>query len=161
MDINEAKQKLADLKRRYDDNLEHIDDAFWNLADKDKLRIIRDFLDANQYERFYQMSDFDELMAGKSPSDIVRDLADGFCINDDYFWFDNYENAVSGSASDVISRFGDDVDSSWLIGHYDEYGDAFADFCEVLAELGDEYDEIIDSLDEQGVDTSSLGFIDD
>lgn len=161
MDIKEATKKLEDLKKEYGDALGHIDDAFWNLADRDKLRIIRDFLDANQYERFYQMSEFDDLMAGKAPSDIVHDLADGFCINDDYFWFDNYENVVSGSASDVISRFGDDVDSSWLVDHYDKYGDAFADFCEKLAELGDEYDEIVDSLDEQGEDTSAFGSIDD
>lgn len=55
-------------------------------------------------DRVYNMEDFDELMSGKSPLEIARDIEDNdFSTSDNYFMFTIYGVESTDDAYDVYS----------------------------------------------------------
>lgn len=55
-------------------------------------------------DRVYNMEDFDELMSGKSPLEIARDIeGNNFSTNDDYFQFTIYGVESTDDKYDVYS----------------------------------------------------------
>jgi len=159
MSKEEIMNRLEEIRNEYTHKVENIVNVFDNLDDDDKVEIIIDYCDSNSYERPEYMSSFDELMQGLSPTEIIDRISNDFNTRDEYFWFDGYGNAESGSAWDVVRNFGDDIDSDYLMENRENYN-GFSDFNDELDELSSEYDDLIDELDEMGEDTSEITDID-
>lgn len=50
----------------------------------------------NYYDgHIYLMKDFNTIMQGRNPLEIVNSVNSNFCINHEYFYFDSYGNATS------------------------------------------------------------------
>jgi hypothetical protein len=96
MDKMDVLNWLEDNEDEFNDAIEELDS--WNgyLGD----------------DRWYEMSEFDELMCHLSPSDIVASLDDSFNINDWYFRYGVYgvESADYKDYSDYLGEgFVDDL----------------------------------------------------
>lgn len=159
MSKEEIMNRLEEIRNEYQNKIENINDVFDNLDDDIKVGIIIDYCNDNSYEHPEYMSSFDELMEGLSPTEIVDCISNDFSTSDEYFWFDGYGNATSGSAWDVIGQFGDNIDNDFLMENRENYN-GFSDFNDELDELSSEYDDLIDELDEMGEDTSEIPDID-
>lgn len=86
----------------------------------------------------YNMSEFDELMEGRAPSEIARRCYYGdFCIAHDYFWFDGCGNLESCDFPiDESSLFSIDDVTAYIVENND-------------ALQSDEIQEILDEDDEE------------
>lgn len=86
--IEEIRDLFETAKKDYEDayNVDDLEDY------------IDDYIESNNYERWYDMSDFDELMSGNTPFEIAQKIQGGeFDVNDNYFSFDGYGNLVSNT----------------------------------------------------------------
>ena len=72
-------------------------------------------------ELYFDMNEFDELMANDSPMEIAQMIyfGDGFNPNDDYFRFNVYGNLESANWGDVEAEAEDLVDE--IIDHLTRY----------------------------------------
>ena len=88
----EARKKIA---AEQDEILDQLDDS--------QLLSLYSFLaDGGSYEGIYDMYDFDELLDGKTPSEIAGMVAFGeYNASDDYFTFDGYGNLETLSSSSL------------------------------------------------------------
>lgn len=77
---------------------EKIKKALDNLTMAELVSVHNEYCDnANYYDdHIYFMEEFDEIMDGKTPWEIVRSAYYGdFCPAQDYFWFNGYGNLES------------------------------------------------------------------
>lgn len=137
---------LQEIKNKYDEKADEIIDIYNGLDDNDKLEIIIDYLQENNYEYPVRMRYFNELLSGKEPLEIARLITDDFCAYDAFFWFDGYGNIHSGDISDVLKTF-DDVDENWLKDSCGAYT-CFNDYLAELSDIEEEYDELAEKLGE-------------
>lgn len=107
---------------------------------------------------YYSMSEFDELMSGRTPTEIAEDIhGTDFSPFDKYFWFDDLSNLNSGDAADAVANI-DLYDLADKLDYHDEQagwvvydGEAFEGICddygirEVFPYEGD------DDEDKQGI----------
>ena len=79
-------------------------------SDSDKVSAWNEYCDRNNSvdDSIYSMWDFDDLMSGRKPSEILDLVGSNFSAHDAYFAFDGYGNLVSGDSPDDF-------------GFYDEY----------------------------------------
>ena len=71
-------------------------------SDSDKVSAWNEYCDKSNYpdNMIFSMWDFDDLMSGRKPSEIVNLVGSAFSSCDDYFAFDGYGNLVSGDSPD-------------------------------------------------------------
>ena len=106
---------------KYEDKIEQIKDILDNL-DLDELVSCCSYLDGD--DAIYPMDDFNELLYGREPWDIVRMAYYGeFCPTDSYFRFNVYGNLES---TDNPMREGW-IDTKALTEHAINYGEDFGD----------------------------------
>ena len=105
----------------YRDKIEQIKDIIDNY-DLDELVSCCSYLDGD--DAIYPMDNFDELLGGKEPWEIVRAAYYGeFCPTDSYFRFNVYGNLES---TDNPMREGW-IDTKALTEHAINYGEDFGD----------------------------------
>lgn len=90
-------------------------------------------------DRVYNMEDFDELMSGKSPLEIARDIEDNnFSTNDDYFYWTIYGVESTDDKYDIYSsNYSTDNVLDELIDKYSHvtiYNKSLDDLVKILAE---------------------------
>ena len=71
-------------------------------SDSDKVSAWNEYCDKSGYtdDMIYSMWDFDDLMSGRKPSEILDSVGSGFSVRDAYFAFDGYGNLISGDSPD-------------------------------------------------------------
>ena len=113
---------------------EELEELLEGMADDDVVAIWNQYCDACNYmdEYIYYTSDFDDLMSGKSPSEVVEDLSSGFSLNDEYMTYTIY-----GFAS--FNYVGDDACPIYI-----------SDLAEYILDNDEDFDndEVRDFLDE-------------
>lgn len=86
----------------------------------------------------YDMSEFDELMSGMTPSDLARCIFFGnFNPNHDYFYFNGYANLESWEWS-VAEYYKDNIDEPYFLNYLEEHG--YLDEYEVTEDEDEEND---------------------
>lgn len=77
---------------------EKFEEFYNSLYECQQWQIINEYADENNFERVYDMDEFNEVMSGFSPLDIAR-LANvnDFNSNDKYFHFDGQANLQSSN----------------------------------------------------------------
>lgn len=101
-----------------------------NITDSDLLTLNNDYCDANSYmeDYIYSMSEFDDLLSCKTPTQILESVSSDFSINDEYFRDTMYGLESGNSIEDLMQ-----VD--------------FDDLAEYLIENGDVNDILADNED--------------
>lgn len=157
---NKNMEELCKLADDYRAKLDTVSDVFEELSDDEKIEIIFDYLDEQGGERPFSMDEFDDEMGGFTPSDIAMRITGDFSIHDEYFWFDGYGNVESGDSYDVIDKFADDVSIDWLKENFNRYT-AFNDFADELDDMRDVYDDIVNDMEEEGIDVLDIPSIEE
>lgn len=155
---NEALAKLAEIRGEYENKKHSVSEWFAGINDDEHIQIIMDYCDDNGYKRPYYMSEFDKMMEGKTPTEIVDMVGNDFNTNDDFFWFDAYGYAESGCTSLVFTDFGD-INENWLLDNAHKY-DSFSDFNDELDNMVNEYYGIIEYLKAAGEDVKDIPDLD-
>lgn len=80
-------------------------------SDSDKVSAYNEYCDKNNImdDCIYSMWDFDDLMSGRKPSDIIDLVGNDFSSHDAYFAFDGYGNLVSGDSPDDFDFYDEDA----------------------------------------------------
>ena len=154
----EALAKLAEIREEHENKKHSVLEWLAGINDNEHIRIIMDYCDDNVYERPYYMSEFDKMMEGKTPTEIIDMVSNDFNTNDDFFWFDGYGYAESGCTSRVFADFGD-IDEYWLLDNAYRY-DSFSDFNDELDNMVNEYYDIIEDLKAAGEDVKDIPDLD-
>ena len=157
---NKSMEELCKLADDYRVKLDTVSDVFEELSDDEKIEIIFDYLDEQGEERPFSMDEFDDEMRGFTPSDIAMRITEDFNIQDEYFWFNGYGNVESGDAYEVIDKFADDVSIDWLKENFNRYT-AFNDFADELDDMRDVYDDIVNDMEEEGIDVLDIPSIEE
>lgn len=117
-----------------------------DMDNSEKAELWNHYCDAAHYydDGIYPMDEFDEIVGGMTPLEIVRTCFYGdFCPAHDYFWFNGYANAVSGyNVDDPKSPFDADAVAEWIVDHDDSL-------------YNDDIREILDEVDEQKAEEES------
>ena len=76
---------------------ERISEVLNNLPEEKIIDIYNDYCDKNNDwdSQVYPMEEFDEIMAGYVPSDLLASVSDDFSLFHKYFMFDGYGRAAS------------------------------------------------------------------
>lgn len=90
-------------------NLEEIKDFLINdLTDNDIFEIWNEYAQKNNYDEFFSMDEFDEIMERNSPTDIANSIYFGeYNPNDNYFQFDGYGNIKTTSNIEEFVDYGE------------------------------------------------------
>lgn len=89
----------------------------------------------------YQMYDFDDMLDGKKPSEVVQMLDSDFDYSDDYFYFDGYGNLCSTdekeyfnsvSYSEVFEKLIDDYANVFTAHYGSAYYNLFGDVYDII-----------------------------
>lgn len=66
---------------------------------------------------FYEMDDLDELLQGKTPSELLRMIDASFDLNQDYFYFDSYGEVCSIDEMNIFDDLFDQCEEicEWLL----------------------------------------------
>ena len=80
-------------------------------SDSDKVSAWNEYCDKSNYtdDMIYSMWDFDDLMSGRKPSEIMNLAGNDFSSRDAYFAFDGYGNLVSGDSPDDFDFYDEDA----------------------------------------------------
>ena len=80
-------------------------------SDSDKVSAWNEYCDRNNSvdDSIYSMWDFDDLMSGRKPSEILDLVGSNFSAHDAYFAFDGYGNLVSGDSPDDFDFYDEDA----------------------------------------------------
>lgn len=100
-------------------------------------------------DRVYQMYDFDDMLDGKKPSEVVQMLNSDFNYSDDYFYFDEYGEICSTDEK----KYFDSFDYSEVFKNLiDDYANVFTAHygCAYYNLFGDVYD-IMNNYDEDEI----------
>lgn len=81
----EALAKLAEIREEHENKKHSALKWLEGINDDERIQIIMDYCDDNVYERPYYMSEFDEMMEGKTPTEIIDMVSNDFNTNDDFF----------------------------------------------------------------------------
>lgn len=154
----EALAKLAEIREEYENKKHSVLKWLAGINDNEHIQIIMDYCDDNVYERPYYMSEFDEMMEGKTPTEIIDMVSNDFNTDDDFFWFDGYGYVESGCTSRVFADFGD-IDEYWLFDNAYRY-DSFSDFYDELNDIVNAYYDIIEDLKAAGEDVKDIPDLD-
>ncbi len=114
--LEEAKKLLGEVNKWLEDHSETLESYLEELTDEEKATVYNAYAKAGNYEQMYPMDMFDEMMGNLAPSDVLRKVdMKNFSLNDDFFWYDGYGDAVSGSISDFVEKnfFSRDI-AAWL-----------------------------------------------
>ena len=125
--------------KRYDE----IREVLENLDSYEVVSAWNRYCEENSYydDMVYPMYEFDDLMYGLKPSEIVAKLDSSFDINDDFFTWDSYGEVVSFN---YISDSSIDLDD--LADYMDEHEEDF-DIDEIKEIFNDEDDEDEENLE--------------
>lgn len=92
-------------------------------------------------DRVYQMYDFDDMLDGKKPSEVVQMLDSDFNYSDDYFYFDGYGNLCSTdekeyfnsvSYSEVFEKLIDNYANVFTAHYGCAYYNLFGDIYDIM-----------------------------
>ena len=80
-------------------------------SDSDKVSAWNEYCDKSNYTDYTIFSrwDFDDLMSGRKPSEIIDLVGNDFSSRDAYFAFDGYGNLVSGDSPDDFDFYDEDA----------------------------------------------------
>ena len=80
-------------------------------SDSDKVSAWNEYCDKSNYtdDMIFSMWDFDDLMSGRKPSEILDLVGSNFSAHDAYFAFDGYGNLVSGDSPDDFDFYDEDA----------------------------------------------------
>lgn len=80
-------------------------------SDSDKVSAWNEYCDRNNCmeDCIYSMWDFDDLMSGKKPSEIIDLANNDFSAHDDYFAFNGYGKLVSGDSPEDFDFYDEDA----------------------------------------------------
>lgn len=80
-------------------------------SDSDKVSAWNEYCDKSNYtdDTIFSMWDFDDLMSGRKPSEIIDLVGNDFSSHDAYFAFDGYGNLVSGDSPDDFDFYDEDA----------------------------------------------------
>lgn len=119
LSIKELKKALKTMEGAKERHLGNLQDAIDNLDEDDKMSLFREYAEDGRYEeRYYNMSDLDEVVGPiSSKSEFLRKLGD-FSLNDDGFWYSpSTGDLESGSKGNFLENFffASDI-ANWLEG---------------------------------------------
>lgn len=136
----------------YEEKYNAVKECLENLESEWQAEVWNEYQRANYYEdEIYSMGEFDELMCGKNPSEIVGMLEDGFSIMDEWFVFTIY-GVKSLDYPDRVIEF--DELAEWVLDGEKDCGnndlqELFEEFSEDEAEDDEddeEYEQYYDGL---------------
>ena len=80
-------------------------------SDSDKVSAWNEYCDKSNYtdDIIFSMWDFDDLMSGRKPSEILDLVGSNFSAHDEYFAFDGYGNLISGDSPDDFDFYDEDA----------------------------------------------------
>ena len=120
----------------YEQIKEYLDD----LDDDDLIEIHNEYCRASQNgdDEVFRMCEFDDLMCGLSPLEVVRRIDRDFSENDDYFYFDGYGEVCSASRVEDMPIYTSDI-ARYIERTGDDFGNS--DIFEIL--FGEEDEEAV------------------
>lgn len=123
---------------------EKLEDFLEEMSDDDVIAMWNNYCDNNRYEddRIWYVSDFDDLMSGKLPSEVVEELSSSFSLNDEYMVFTMYGiSSFSYVNDDVCPIYISDL-ADYILENDDELeNDDVRDFLDEYAEEEEEDEE--------------------
>ena len=80
-------------------------------SDSGKVSAWNEYCEKSDYtdDMIFSMWEFDDLMSGRKPSEIIDLVGNGFSSHDAYFAFDGYGNLVSGDSPDDFYFYDEDA----------------------------------------------------
>lgn len=149
-DANEAMENLDKIRILYQEKKEEFPTVVESLYNEEKMELIDDAINDNIiYGSYHDMDYFDEYFEDDSPKQIADCLASDFDTEDDYFWFDDERIIHSGTQSDVVRMFFENIPIEYLYTHMDKY-EFFDDYTNELQELRDDFDDVLEQLENDG-----------
>ncbi len=123
---------------------EKLEDFLEEMSDDDVIAMWNNYCDNNRYEddRIWYVSDFDDLMQGKLPSEVVEELSSNFSLNDEYMVFTIYGIASFSYVSDDVCPIYISDLADYILENDDELeNDDVRDFLDEYAEEEEEDEE--------------------
>lgn len=118
-----------------------IEEILDNLADHEIVDVNNAYQDCINGDKYiYSTDEFDELMGGKTPSEIANRVAFGdYAPYHMWFWFNGYGNVVSSNHPDRADGWFASEISEYAVEYDEDFG--IRDIREILDEDEDEEDE--------------------
>jgi len=163
MDKEKALEKLDAIRKEWQEMADNFADLYENGCTLEGMSAIQNAYNEHDGNQAYPMCDFDEFFGDQKVSDVIWGLADGFRINDDYFWFDNLNNICSGSLEESVESL-PKPDAQWLWENRDKVRELSNDYNDYMIDMDSlecDFQEVIDEMDNAGIDTKDIPYIDE
>ena len=139
LSIEELKKTQKVMEESKEKHLEGLQEAIDDLDEDDKMALFREYAEDGRYEeRYYNMSDLDEVVGPiSSASELLRGVGD-FSLNDAGFWYSpSTGDLESGSKGKFLENFFFASDIANWLKNRDYETDVSFDWKDELEEIDD------------------------
>ena len=139
LSVEELKKALKTMEGARERHLANLQEAIDNLDEADKMALFREYAEDGRYEeKYYNMSDLDEVVGPiSSASELLKGVG-SFSLNDDGFWYSpSTGDLESGSKGDFLENFFFASDIANWLERRDFETDVPLDWKDELVEIDD------------------------